>query len=732
MKSVIRLIKREKETPEDTLPPPDAAAQRQQEALGKAITFGFRRKAARSRRRKATREKQTAAAEPVPEPAREPAPAEESTPLALICLGVCVIGSFVLILIILLFSRQLADLVRLGEDRRSCRGADCLEAKRISQKMNSDKIEPCYDFYLYSCGAWFETHTTSTSSIDVLSNIVMSSLNRTIYEHVLGDPNKDRFHGMVTFYRSCYEFQRERHPMPVLQPQIFEALGVIMREWIRQTDHASILDSIVRLSMTKGIDTIYSIKFVDDDGLVRLKLAPAVSVRRKLLYDDEVATHTYFEIYMEGFMYHVDRNFFDLNLQYTLLAIDSDYDDAVGFDDDIVTEVVDVTSLTEVAGVLTVSDWISALNRGIQDDNRKLKPTDKVLMINRQGVRRVTELLFRQSPLHLALYVILQASGNMLRFDFNRVLSPHHTCLLHTYEAFDSAFTTLVANTYVGQSRIRYFRAFFERVRSQMVEDLSTKLWLDAPTRRTTQVRVQAVGLEMILPDTAGLLLRTPQMGSNFLKNYVAMLGHHKREINKFPRRRGTSVGRDYRESLIRGWAKYVADRNVITVPTTMLMAPAFYDIDEDSFINYSAVGSTFLQLLSTVITGEDEYVTPLWLRQAQDIYNSSVTCYTNQFTNLHKDKRTLVPQERSLLFATARSVLLAYRFANPPDTLARKLFFGRLCQLRCNTDFDTSPAILPARALCDFALQNMPSFFETFKCSDSDRMKPQSTCNII
>ncbi|XP_064487872.1 endothelin-converting enzyme homolog [Ornithodoros turicata] len=713
-------------------PPPDRNTQLHQEALGKVVAFGIRRKAA-AKHKKSTEDK---AKQPVPtaEPAAEPSrelPAE-SAPALLICLGVCVFGSFVLVVVILQFSSQLKGLVSIGKEHRGCRSYECLGAKEINRKMNSDKIMPCYDFYLYSCGGWFETHATSTSSIDVLSNIVMSKLNQTIYEHVLGDPNKDRFHGMVTFYRSCYEFHRKRHPVAILQPQVFQALGLTVHEWVRAHDISSIFDAMMHMTMSDGIDTFYSIEFVDDNGQIRLKIAPAVSIRRKLLYDDEADTRARLEGYMEGFMDNIDRNIFDVKTQQVILSIDSEFDEAAEFQGDDAEELVPFSNLPEVAGVLAVSDWLEVTNRYIKDTRRMLQLSDIVIMISRQVLQRQTQTLFKQNSLHLALYWILQASASLLRFDFNHLLAPHHDCLLHTHKVFASAFTTLVANVHVGEPRIRYFHAFFDRVRSQVIEDLSTATWLDTTARRTAQVRVQAVKLKMITPDTAGLLLNTPRMSSNFLKNYVVMLGHRKHENYRFPMRSEVREEQQDKEALMIGWAKYVADRNVIIVPTTMLMAPAFYDIDEDVFINYSAVGSTFFQLLSVAITGQDEYVTPLWPEKTQAAYNSSLACYVDQFTKLVGDKRVVTPQLRSLLFSTTRSLSLAYSFSKPTDTLSKKLFFGRFCQLQCYSDFESKPAILPARAICHVAVQNAAAFFETFKCTYGDRMEPQRTCNVI
>ncbi|XP_064487751.1 uncharacterized protein LOC135399945 isoform X2 [Ornithodoros turicata] len=635
-----------------------------------------------------------------------------------------VIGLSFIITLTLFLTGTFQRTVKRDDVKPSCRSRQCQEANNRFEKMLAKNSSACEDFFQYSCGGWLKADLLVDTPVDTprrtWDNDVLIALNSTFHEYVLGSPAEDDLYNVISFYRSCHDFVSKEVPIEVLQRRLFRSMGLPSSPPSKTS--LDLFDDVVHISLKNGIDTLFSISVVEYNGEPMFKVAPGKSIEKRLLHSTE--QQAYYDNYMTDFIGAINKAY-GAQAWDNMLHLDLNFRFITDLRGDDLIEAINVTSLPTVPNKITIEHWINAINRGANVQRPELGKQGTIVVENEKEILAIIQLIFNENPADLWLYLMLQISVTLLQFRFNPLI-PHLTCIRLSRQLFRNDFLTAVSKLYVGESRIKHFRTFYERVRAKVVESLASAKWLDQVSRQVATKQVESAKLLTVAAQPHS---PQPNMSWDFIKNYVSMLAFRKRSMNVDLEHKLSSADVE-----VTGEAELLPDVNVITVPIAFLMPPAYFDVDDDDFVNYSVVGTRLVELM-TLVTAEDKALAN-WAPQTRTDFEERATCFGDLFSQLTNGTATDAEQnftyQKQLLYSTIRALSLTATLADLRDRRATELFFGRFCQWRCRIDFDKEPALLPARPFCNFAVRNVPLFFETFKCNAIDIMQPIKACKVM
>ncbi|XP_064490067.1 endothelin-converting enzyme 2-like isoform X2 [Ornithodoros turicata] len=691
------------------------------------------RTGSRKRKPQKQREYKIEVAEVAEEDTRSPSPAsirteKKSISLSRTIIVICVVTAVFLLLLSLVFSGTFKRLF-YSEGHTGCRSSQCLEAYDLFQTMRSNNISACKDFYQYSCGGWHATGSNQSSAMEMLERMLSDSLNRTFYLKALEVSQKNRSYNVLTFYKSCYAFFSVERTFKELREGLLPRLNLSLEKSMK--DPLSIFNEAVHMTLSRGIDTFFSISIVQSDGKYLVVITPGKSLERKLLNDAESGDRSHFKQYMHDFMATIDPGVLDGKTRTQIMLLDEKFGNITKSSGSVVTRRVTVGRLPTVPEMMTEDSWLEALRRN--QPTKNLEEDSTVAVDDMEIVQEITEFLFSGNTSYMSLYLMMQATGTFLKLHFNAHVAPQHLCTMLSCQAFTADFTVLAAKEHIGESRTKHFHFFFNNARNQLLRSLSTGNWLDNGTLYGAATRMKAIALKTPAFEAEALSSGVPVMKPDFFSNYVAMLKYRKEQDNRHPK---TDDERDNDENepqcnvLLGSAAIFHDEKKEIIVPILFMMPPLYFDVDGDDFINYSIVGRNLVELLTMSFIGGGDEDPPWWSNQVSSAFYDNTLCYGRQFTTLLGNAVGMTAYVRKRLYASLRAVSqAAASLGDIFDEKERQLFFGRVCQTRCRRVFDAEPAPIPARPVCHFAVQNVPLFFDTFKCAANDTMRPQITC---
>ncbi|XP_064462511.1 neprilysin-1-like [Ornithodoros turicata] len=568
-----------------------------------------------------------------------------------------------------------------------------MTAQAEYEMMMNSSVSPCEDFYLHTCQGWIQA--SSISYEEYLKDKTLRDLNDTLYHTQLGRNHPSW--NMVTFYRSCYDFHRISVPLHAVVAKSIESLGMSLQGMLSQAKK-----SIVQI-------------------------APGLSVHRKLGFSKEA------NVYIKKVMTYTDYSIFNDTITARLMWYDmvtEGLQQESEKSDRNTVKVVPVVQLPEVEDKLSWIDWRNAIN-GNMNTTWKLGEFDIVQVVALDQMTQMTKTFFDEDRKLVALYMFIQAVVELLKFDFARDYNPHETCIRTTYDNFPGMVLNSAAIMLTRESG--HLITILNGIREQVISEVSSAEWLDETTRPKAETKLKAVKIDILQYKESLGQTGAPDMGPDFLHNFVAMRGYNKDISVRFPHATESAedspLFRDYRYSSI---------ENTVFLPSYIMTLPSFVKEEQDDFINYATIGSRLAALLSLAISESGSHVDPTglqldwWSKKTQELYNESVACYVEHYLDKVDFQNPVSADVRDALYASARGLAVALSMATLVDSRAEMLFFGRYCQQFCLRDFDKKPSPLPSRHLCEFSVVNQPKFFKTYGCGHLTRIGSFQNCEIM
>ncbi|XP_064460495.1 uncharacterized protein LOC135370640 isoform X2 [Ornithodoros turicata] len=647
--------------------------------------------------------------------------------VSLILAAVLLIAVVASIVCVLVYREYMRRIALSTKKQIPCTSEGCIKATAAYERMIDTSFAPCREFYNYSCGGWqsrARDKPKDWSYADEINVDVRSFAHTDLYMRQVGDKEVDPFYGIVTFYRSCYDFRRETDDWSKLAIRSVEALELSPVQWLREDLESEFFAYMVRLSLEKGIPTIYdfsvalpqpdtptTVPGVKGYRIVQLDAGPSLiqllspkTARRDIGADDPElkkyirATLTSLgDETAQGFVVAVEK--FEAAF-HSLSRI------AVGEE----TRVTDFDILPTIPNKLATGDWKNAIEKTLPGRQRTLVST-----ANLATVANATSLFFGAKLEVRVYYVCISAMTNMLRFhvQLHEKSGEEHQakCIALVMKYFTSDAISLLSLKHVTPNLRANLLAFVDAIRQRMLDNLHRETWMNPSSVGLARGFLQS--LKVVVPDTGTPIVRADvaTMTRDFLKNYVSMTQQWKTSANMFPKLIGWILLNQLLPSVIvppRREAKVV-------ITNAIMWEPWFYNQERDEYINYATLGARVAAELYYAILHR------ITLRSEDMSYANLLICIQGQVKQLYP---TLDNAQTVGAYGASRALALVLDMVSPlPDEQAQKLFFGRFCQQFCVVQsvvrrigtMDIDP-----QELCEFAVYQQQLSSSTFHCEET------------
>ncbi|XP_049274668.1 neprilysin-11-like [Rhipicephalus sanguineus] len=377
--------------------------------------------------------------------------------------------------------------------------------------------------------------------------------------------------------------------------------------------------------------------------------------------------------------------------------------------------------------------------------NLRLKNTSNMDTHNLTLIDDIVSEFFTKSKIELVTYVATLAIAELLRYDFNRQQNDVATCLQSSYLNFPEPLMSLFVNEHIKKSIVDNFRIFFENIKKEVLDTVSSFDWMDQNTRIKARVKVSTVGLRTVESTTREVNADEEKMSGDFMANYVAIARYNKKRANRYPE---PSTKLQQNLDLIIGNVYVDYEKNVISVPARDLLEPVFFEDAKEKFVNLSYIGSTVAAEMVSVAfspSGSRYAAGGLqidwWPERVNTSYDKRLRCYLSEYRQLSKDfvhsgnfSADATPPSEVLeyLMTYSRGLEISYKMADITDTSNKQLFFTRFCQALCDSNANKNTYArksLNVRLACMYPLLHSEGFREAFECEHTHTLYPKESC---
>ncbi|XP_064457958.1 uncharacterized protein LOC135368526 [Ornithodoros turicata] len=583
---------------------------------------------------------------------------------------------------------------------KHCTSKACKLATVQYEAMINKNIDPCKNFYMYACGGWLAGRSKENSYVEEIYEAISEDAHTFLYDRQLGVAAIDPFWNLVTFYRSCYDF------VMVNQTSLDEIRKtkryLQTEEWLRY-DASTLLEPMIRLSLAKGISTAFDIRIRrwKSKYYVVIKLGESLS-------DMIMPTANKFRPkdvmhYVSSILEAVIQNGTEPFTR-ALIKFEANFQKQSRQSRKSSQTLLNYASFPIIPGQLDLGDWKRAIEVNLVDAS---KIEGKVYVHDMSALTNVTKELFSVDSKLRVSFLSLLAITNIFRY---RVQREHgrDTCVSLAMEHFPENTVYLLSEKRIVSTLQNSFTKFIQSIQRQVIKEIAKATWMT--TKHFEAIRNKMKEIDLRVPETLPPLVSkdVPKMSPEFTKNYIDMSEYTRGLQNKYLKF-STHFSRALR-------AGVRIEDDDLEITNAIMWTPWFYDQKDDAYINYATVGvRVAIELMKFLMK---EYI--VLLPELKKKWKGGVSCMLRQ---------TKLPRMRSgdsflgAAYEVARGTSVALGLASPlPDSNAKRLFFGRLCQQYCDrrddTRLDTTDLnIMKPSLLCEFSVRQQPLFWEAFDC---------------
>ncbi|XP_037555208.1 uncharacterized protein LOC119431818 [Dermacentor silvarum] len=610
-----------------------------------------------------------------------------------------------------------------------CASVECKFAVEDMISHVDPHVSPCDDFYLHVCGKAGDKTFGGADLMARALDDVLISVQRVLRSRKSKDHSKHPgLAQLATTFTSCYAFAISTKALA--DAPLAEAIAD-ETDILGATDVASVLRRVIRLSLRKGISTLFTASGVIYLGDLALHVSRGKSFSEKLAQPTDGAAGR--ELVTRLF----DRAFANTPSVRKLDANDTvrrllEFDRALSSENSYARdEEMCGDSKTEfVTQYVGGRDWLRFVN-SLLPENSQLKEASLVLVSEADRIKKAADELRKKIDLGV-IYILFHVAMEIGRFYIVPLSKVTRTCLRMAQEILPPSVSNVFHNlTTTANSDPSRAGAIFIGIREVFAkhplmllgisegEEKKAASFLGSVTLRAQETTVSA------WPNGSGWQPHeaADSLPAAFPRMHVVLKAREAlRRLNDPP-----SVGQvTFSGHELTNDVVYSRLLNEVFLPASLRRSPVLYSGQVPTEFNMGTVG---VLLATQVFHANEPSENDLhdWYDQNAGAFGrcmreSKPTAIAWQFNAL--------PDNRLLeLFTLAYSVKVAHRAvrehydgydrhaSNFDDVLrkAQRTFFRRFCLLSCGDSVQNETS--ESRLACLVPVLNMPEFYEAFGC---------------
>ncbi|XP_050031883.1 uncharacterized protein [Dermacentor andersoni] len=624
-----------------------------------------------------------------------------------------------------------------------CASVECRLAAEDLASLVDSQVSPCDDFHTHVCGRAAD----KTFGGDDLTKRALDDLLVLVHRHLLNRSNKkDKKHpGIVqlaTTFSSCYAFAALAKPLA--EAPLAEAVAD-ESDILAAADVESVLRRVVRLSLRRGISTLFSASLVTYLGSVALYVSRGESLSEKL---GEQVDGPSLQEFVAGLF---DGAFADAKKVRRLRAADAvmhllKFDESLrprsGYAGDM--ELAGASRLEFMRQYVGGHDWMGFVNSLLPAESQ-LKESSLVLVSEAEAIKKPVDELRKDIDLGV-VYILLHVAMEIGRFYGIPLRQATKTCVELAQDVLppvlSNVFNNLTASAMSDPSRagaifFRVGKVFARHPLKQGLSEEDRKSVVSLLININLHVHRTTLG---VWPNGSGWQPREVAefASANFPKMYGTLkVREALRRLSAPPLVEHVT----FRRHLLASDAAYSPLLNEIFLPASLRRMPVLYSGEVPAEFDMATVG--VLLAMQMFRAGEP------WESGAQDWYDQNVGAFgrcVKQSKAIASQVDAMPPDRLLELFARTYSLRVVhravsdyydgYRYASNFDAVwrdAQRTLFRRFCLLSCGGGGGSGRNNTTGESQldCIVPVSSMAEFYEAFECVADEALGARNCASL-